>query len=458
MRPLGTTCAVAIFVLFTASVQAYHKVGNGDDGGDLEAHTPLSSGPIVEARAKALSLLQKLGTSGVRSLGGLVPEVERTELFLVTADKQANPESDPGAFHSDLTGRVYARTFAQPHAATRFFPIATELTQDQLVALHIHEGLHRSLPEHVRENEAKVSQITLAITAPGATRDQVQNVVEQVVPDATPLSRPSDGYTAHYRLSEGGSEFRRISNLSYSYRTFLKGQDTSAYPIRSMHVLQSDLYPFGGENTPFGMGIEASMIDSPAAGLQAGPLGLSARLRIWERSGFDVGLWAVASLNMLSAEELNNSPYGRSIYTGGIFIRKRASAFYLENFLSYTLPGETKQTIGLVDYRYEYGGVINAKIRAGLNFKVVDLGVFGEIHLADYFRVSGGAFMPFDKGAYRLVSVGPELTFRYAGLAGSVFGRAVVNATQGANFDYLGNLMGAGAAQGSVGMGVSYAF
>jgi hypothetical protein len=458
MKKLGIVCYAAVLALVAPPVQAYQKVGNGDDGGDLEALTALTSGPIVDARAKAVVLLEKLGTSGIRTLGALAPEVERTELFLVTADKQANPESDQGAFHTDMNGRVYARTFAQPHAATRFFPIAITLTQDQLVALHIHEGLHRSLPEHVRENEAKVSQITLAINAPGASRDQVQSVVDQVVPHISPLSRPSDGYTAHYQLSGGRSDFRRISNLSYSYRVFLKGQDTSAFPIRSMHVLQSDLYPFGNENTPFGMGIEASMIDSSAAGLQAGPLGLSARLRIWERSGFDVGLWAVASLNMLSADELNNSPYGRSIYTAGIFIRMRTPVFYIENFLSSTFPGETKQTIGLVDYRYEYGRVINAKIRAGINFQAVDIGVFGEVHLAEYFRVSGGAFTPFDKGAYRLVSVGPELTFRYSGWAASFFGRAVINATQGANLDYLGNLMGAGAAQGSIGMGVSYAF
>jgi len=76
---------------------------------------------------------------------------------------------DEGPFHVNLMGKVYARTFPEPHAATRFFPAAAKLDSEQLQALHIHEALHRALPDSVREDEAVVSEITLAPSATAAT-------------------------------------------------------------------------------------------------------------------------------------------------------------------------------------------------------------------------------------------------------------------------------------------------
>jgi len=449
---------IAVALLHPLSSHAYHKVGNGDDGGDLEGLKRLTEGPIVQARTEALTLLKKLNTVGVRYLSLLAPEVERSELFLVSEDKDINPETDSGVFHGNLQGKVFARTFAEPHAATRFFPASLALSSSQLVALHIHEALHRALPHWVREDEAKVGRITLAITSPGATHDGVAATVESTIPAPMTLARPADGLTARYQTDIPVGEYRRVSSLSYSYRHFLRPSETSSFPIYSMHVLQSDLYPFGGENTPFGMGLEGTIVSSLRGGTKPGPLGISARLRLWQRDGFDVGIWALASLNLLSNDELKNSPYGRDLFTFGTSMRKRTTHFYIENYLSYTGAGQTRQKIGSVEYLFQYGDVINAKLRTGLSYSFLDVGAFAELHLARYFRVSGGAFGPYDPGAYRLISVGPEITARFGAFSASIFGRILVDSTQGANFDYLGNLMGAGTAQGNLGSAVSYAF
>jgi hypothetical protein len=446
-----------LFVLLGSNAQAYQKVGNGDDGGDLEGATPLPEGPLSKAREQSVSRLTQLNTAGIRSLGNLIPEVAKTDLYFSPVDKAANLPSDQGSFHANMQGMVYARTFARPHAATRFFPAALTLSSEQMIALHIHEALHRSLPASVRENEAVVTQLTLSITTPGATRDQVEATVNTLIPEEI-VQPPADGLSSHYRVLNTEAPYRRVSNLRYSFRQFLEPKINGTFPIRSMHVVQSDLYPFGGENTPFGMGLEASMIQSDAAGLQSGPLGISARLRLFQRAGFDVGIWGVASLNTLSTEELKNSPYGRSLVTFGLFIRKRLPGFYIENFLSYTLPGDVTQMLGAVSYNYSYGGVFNAKVRTGFAYSIFDFGAFTEMHLAQHFRVAGGAFKPFDTGSYRLVSVGPEVAISLGEVSLSVFGRMIIDSTQGANFDYLGNLMGAGTAQGSLGMAVNYAF
>jgi hypothetical protein len=450
--------SLLMVLLLSRSASAYHKVGNGDDGSDLEKLAPLTSGPIVDARQAAVALLEKLGTSGVRSLGLLLPEVKNSELFKVEEQRSAKLENEATAFHADWNGQVYARTIAQPHAPTRFFPVSEKLSRDQLIALHVHEGLHRALPESIREDESKVSEITLAITSPESNQDQVRAVIDKLYPEFNAAARPIDGGSASYQIERHSENFRRVSSLSYTYRQFLRPSAAMNYPIYATHTLQSDLYPFGGPDTPFGMGLEASMLSSNASSFQAGPLGISARLRVWQRNGFDIGLWTIASLNMLSAEELKNSPYGRNVFTGGISIRKRLSYWYFENFLSVTLPGNVEQVIGLVPYRYAYGEVINAKIRTGLSLPFMDLGAYCEAHLASYFRVSGGAFTPFDSGAYRLVSAGPEVSLHFGALTVSGFGRFLIDATKGANFDFLGNVMGAGTAQGSLGSAVTYAF
>jgi hypothetical protein len=450
------------------------KVGNGDDGSDLEGFTEIKKGPIVEARKEAVQLVRNLNTAGVPGLGMLLPEVEGTRLYLTKKDVSAVEDADAGTFHADMKSRVYARTFAEPHAATRFFPVAEKLDRDQLVALHIHEALHRSLPASIREDESKVSTLTLAITSPGASYDSIQHASVRVIPEADrlaampkpadnsdPLAAPALGQSLAVTPKYPVPEQARIKNPSefrYSFRKYRESDREMSFPVNSMHVIGSDLYPFGSEDSPIGIGIEASFIQRPQESLM-GPLSLSARGRLWSRRGFDVGYWGVLSLNTLSAEELKNSQYGRDTFSLGLSLRKDLSFFSIENFLGYTFAGKSQQRISSTDYTYNYGGVVTVSLHpAALIGPAIRLGAFVEMNLGEDYTISGGSFSN-SIGRYRLLSGGPEVQYFFnRNVALGLSGRFVIDSTKDADFDMLGDLMGPGVAQGNVTGTLSFYF
>lgn len=415
-----------------------NKVGNGDEGGDLEGAEEVTEGPLVQSRDLAVEKLRKLNIVGIPGLGKLLPEVERANLYLAQQDVVGD-QSGP----SSPEGLIYARTIPEEHSPTRFFPIALKLSRDQQSALHIHEGLHRSLPLLVRENERVVTQLTLVLTSPETSHDSVALLASDLIP------LHAD------RLSEE-EHIKQPSNVGYVFRQFLSGDATSTYPIDRMHVIHSDLYPFGGKDAPFGFGIEASMVSRPGV-TETGPLGLSAKSRVWSARGFDVGIFGALSLNVLSAEELKNSPFGRDVFTLGISMKKNLNRFYVENLISYTFEGKSNRTLGKIDYQYSYGGVWNAKIRSGARLGRIDVGGFAELNLAEYFRVNGGAFST-DLGRYRILALGPEVAYSEEEFTVGLGGRFLIDSTRGANFDYLGDLMGPGVAQGGIQLSASYLF
>lgn len=438
------------------------RVGNGDDGTDLEGAVEITSGPIVDARAKALELVRSLNAAGVSGLGLLEPEIEKSALHLASRDANASLAEDHGAFHSDLAGKVFARTFARPHAATRFFPAALALSQRQLVALHVHEALHRSLSPEIRENESAVAAITLAITSPGATHDGLAETAGRLIPAETravamaagqepeslaTATAASAGAAIEATIPET-SRVHQPSFVGYSYRQFQDPSRPATFPVSSMHSIQSFLYPFGSARAPLGIGIEASLIGRPDA-TQMGPLSLSARLRLWTYRGFDIGGWGVASLNTLSSEELKNSPLGRDVTTLGLSMRKDLKHAYVENFLSLSFPGEATARVGSIDYTHGFGQVWNVSAHAGAALSKLKLGAYAEIALADYYRVNGGAFA-FDSGRYRILSAGPELSWLDRDFSVTLAGRFLLDSTRDASFDYLGNIMGQGVSQGNV--------
>src|SRR5262245_2740168 len=134
-----------LFFAAATSAASTTKVGNGDDGTDLEGATPITRGIIFETRAMAVANLKALNIQGVAGLGQVIPELERSDLLMCKADVAAM--STEGSWESSEDSKqVYARTFPEPHAPTRFFPAALKLSRDQLIALHTHEALHRALP------------------------------------------------------------------------------------------------------------------------------------------------------------------------------------------------------------------------------------------------------------------------------------------------------------------------
>lgn len=115
-------CALsALCILCSALAYASTtKVGNGDDGSDLEGFDEITSGPLLEARQKAVALLRGLNVQGVAGLGHLIPEIERAPLYMAKRNVSSSVATDQGAFHSDFSGQVFARTMPEPYAPTVF--------------------------------------------------------------------------------------------------------------------------------------------------------------------------------------------------------------------------------------------------------------------------------------------------------------------------------------------------
>jgi hypothetical protein len=445
---------LATLLLHSSSARsATTRIGNGDEGSDLEGFTAITSGAIFDSRAEAVTLLKSLNVKGIAGLGQLLPEVEDTKLYITKKDSSAVQNSDQNQFHADMKGRVYARTFAEPHAVTRFFPVAEKLDHDQLVALNIHEGLHRSLPADIRENESIVSEITLAITAPGANADGIRNVVRKFLPETTSTSFSAE--PPGIPMSDT-SRAKNPSVFGYEYRSYRNLADNKSFTINSMHIIETELYPFSIGQSPFGLGIKFSFVERPNTSYM-GPLDLSGKIRIWTYRGFDVGTFIEASLNSLSNQELKQSQFGRDAFKVGVSVKRDLNYFSIENFLSYMFAGNSVERVGNIDYTYSYGSVVTASTHPALLLGPLRLGGFFEFMLGDHYRVSGGAFS-YDPGRYRLVSIGPELQLRIQNVVLGVSGRFLLDHTKDASFDSLGDLMGSGVAQGSISGQISIFF
>jgi hypothetical protein len=86
------------------------------------------------------------------------------------------------------------------------------------------------------------------------------------------------------------------------------------------------------------------------------------------------------------------------------------------------------------------------------------LGGYAEVFLADYYRVRQGVAYSHDSGRYRIVAAGPELSWVDPDYVVGLNGRFVVNATQNASIDRLGDLLGQGVAQARIGASIGVYF
>lgn len=176
------TRMVTLFLLSHLTIAAPTELGNGNDGKDLLEFREVTEGIIFETRTEAVNFLSKINLRGIQGLGYLKDEVEKTKLLIARDGLTPQELLDLGAFKTGNNPVVYARTFPRPHAPTRFFPAAQELSRNQLVTLHIHEGLHRALPESIRTNEEIVEEITKVITTPNSTFEDIVAVMDEKLP------------------------------------------------------------------------------------------------------------------------------------------------------------------------------------------------------------------------------------------------------------------------------------
>lgn len=439
---------ILLLIISTAAIAGPVRVGNGDDGDDLQSFELIETGIIVESRKKALELLKSFNVNKIQGLGALIPEVENTKLYLAKKGLGAEKLAQLGAFTEDASGLVYARTMPEPYAATRFFPASKNLNEAQLVALHIHEGLHRSLPPTIREDEQIASAITQSITEPNASFDRIEKTVARYLPhEATPVAKVSETKI----VVPEKSRLKNPSRLGLEARIFQQdedAEDASGKPIERMYILSSHLYPFGKDENAVGIGFDASIVQTADESFM-GPLSLSARYRLYTHRDFDIEGFAQLNMNSMSDEELKNSLMGRDTTTVGITLATQREYFFIENDFFYTAESEVEEEIGNIDYTYTFGSITGVNLRAGTHYKNFMLGGFAEILVSDNFTVAGGDFTE-ETGRNRIVSWGPHLEYRKNQYSIVLRGRFLLDSTENTSYDYLSDLMGYGVGQGSV--------
>jgi hypothetical protein len=433
------------------------KVGNGDDGADLEGFDLITKGVLVESKNQAVALLNKFNTSGIVGLGNLLPELQNEKIYLTQKDTSSKRLEELGAFHSGMEGLVYARTFARPYAPVRFFPAALKLTSSQLVALHIHEALHRALPERVREDEKVVSKITLAITSPEQTSDSIQATVKEVMPELFVQKNISE------IVVNEKSHFSRPNNLDFSYQRWLNtSRDNTSgltLPMQQSFDLDAQAYPFGGERYAIGFGVGTSYIMTKGNQNYIGPLDLTVRQLMWTDSSYDFEFNIGAQMMSDSNSKIINSLYGHNALIFGLGSSKVKDDYTVNFGMNYVSRGNITRMQNGKSTDNKIGDMVN--INAGIMFSLgkFDLGGNGTLHTLSSLKITQGSNVILDKRSDQYISAGPEMKYRLDSIYTlGLKGDYLFNSNKNPNEDYVSDLFGSGLGQWKWSTGVSVVF
>lgn len=429
------------------------RVGNGDDGRDLEGLSKIESGPIFESRLKAVENLKKLNVQGIPGLGALIPEVEKTELLMSNRDVKSL-ETEGEWETSKRRQLVYARTFAEPHSPTRFFPISKTLNEEQLIALHTHEALHRALPPGVRENEDKVAMLTLALTSPYATFDRVNRVVQKALwpdEDSNRVNRTASSSSNSSKLviKRDPEAWVSPAELEYEFSSF----DNSGGTVYKNGIFEteefrqngdffvapvgSQIHSMSGEFSPIGVLRFGEKMLEPRLQLKGyafeafgnyvfGPISLRSFFEI-EGEGAEYGPQLRVSLRSIDGDYINFLAADRDVYSLGWLYKKSTYRFEHRFDANYSFSSESANGI-------DYGGIWSASMQSG--WKKRKLLLSGGIQLAN--MQSG------DLGPQTIISVGPEVAYRGERYGISISGHTIINQSTNSSVSNLGDLDGQG--------------
>lgn len=421
------------------SFAATTKVGSGDEGADLEGAKPIVSGPIFEARAAAVARLRALNIQGIQGLGFVIPEIENTRLFMAQLD--VKPISSEGDWETS-EGRelAYARTFPEPHAPTRFFPAALKLNREQLIALHTHEALHRALPPHVREDEEKVSLLTLALTSHSATFDRVNRIAQNVIGEP---EKPRTWLAQSVSQSQ-----RAVAPLPPSRKSEI---DAESFVYSSRYNGVASAGKIGAEMSPIGtiriydMPVDPRFsghlfaLNDRAIGPYIGPLSLKLELPAEFEHGKTISPFARYSLRSLEATESVRSDRDRDVMAVGIDYERWQISSYSNVKLTYTLPDHFDSQKGLPAI-WSFDARVGAKIRR------FDLGAT----MGTYHMLSKGR-----SKAFTLIQAGPEVKYLFGRATIKLAASAVLNRRANRVLDELGDLAGHGQGDAQVSLGLN---
>jgi len=456
-------CAFVLIVVSTTAFSATTKVGNGDDGKDLEGAEPIQSGILFETRKEAVQQLKALNIQGVYGLGNVVPELERSELIMATRD--VHPISVEGEWEtSDDRHSVFARTFAEPYAPTRFFPAALKLSRQQLIALHTHEALHRALPPGIREDEEKVAMLTMALTSPSATFDRVNRIaVKTLQPHETlPASRVASTTLAQPELPVSLPPSAK-SQLSVNHTTYSGFQDSH---VGTMNVEQLGLkFSPVGVHTVGGLPFESVValdgnLVTFGRGSFAGPLSATAKFPVYYNSDMDFGPLVHVSTKSMQSDYRWTIP-DREIYTVGAFLDNRSATRYFSTAITYTLPGSWNETAGsqtLVSVNFN--PILSMQFRTGIRVGRFSFGGIFDVHHSQGYTNSDTQAPYYtppmaNRDAFTILRAGPELNWDFGRVKASLAAEIKLN-QEDATLDDLGDFAGHGSGTSSANVSLTY--
>ncbi|MES2854206.1 MAG: hypothetical protein V4692_00005, partial [Bdellovibrionota bacterium] len=460
-----------------ASLASVTKVGNGDDGADLEKTSLITTGPIWKAQQDAAALLNKLYVAGVPGLGLLIAEVQRSELLMVANDSRPIGEY-AGSFETSTDHKqVYARTFAEPYAATRFFPAAKKLSQDQLISLHIHEALHRSLPPDIRENEDVVMHLTLAIASPGATFDRIQRIAglyiktpnADVVVERAPSSNSADDVG-----SSGQSSLRQTVAREIPYKKIRAEVKYQFEYFREKQVISNTTAEFEDDTihrVELGLPIWQSRLGATVfeptlhgrvstSGNKLGPTSVEARALVRTSETNSVGPFVRFTAKSLD----ENAPYlgSRDVTSYGVAYRSSSDHNYFDVSATASLPSQMQNQY----YRASFKSVTSFESRLGVKFKRFRTGLIGALHTSDGADWSGSFPQRLTPDvssterhfeSFRILTGGAELAYAGERLHWGLSYKQIVNQTA-ASLEDLGDIMDRGTGRSSFGTSFTYLF
>lgn len=366
-------------------------VGNGDDGSDLENFKEIKSGKIKAARDEAIKVLNRLHTAGIPHLGNLLPELENSKLYMVDRNISPDRMQELGAFHSGSQKLVYARTIPRPYAVTRFFAVANELDLNQLIALHIHEALHRSLPERFREDEKIVSDITLAIVTPLATHDQVASITKKNI----------DNFTGKIK-----SHFlQHNSNINIVIKNTTDSSASGQFePIKQSYSLINRIYPFDNKWSLLGLGVDLNYISNRQHSLLT-TLGFYASIDLFTLRGFDISFYSLWSRDLGNATSISDYAMARDSLKNGLVFKKRSGPLEITNKIEYQWQRDDKRSFNGTDYQFSLGSVTKIDTEFLYQQKTLSFGPFAKLYLIGSSRQNQQP----ESGRSSVFALGPKL-------------------------------------------------
>jgi len=448
---------LVIFALCTNIWGGPTKVGNGDDGTDLEGFKPIESGIILETKKEAIDLIKKLNISGVANLGNLLPELENSKLYITEDNVSSKQLEEMGAFHSGIEGFVYARTFAKPYSPTRFFPVSLKLSKEQLIALHIHEALHRSLPEKYREDEKTVSKITLAISSPQTTFDKINEISQELMPE--------DKLTS-YNLQLKPSKASHLLNpnlLEISYSKWLKSNRSFSHnitlPIDHSYNFKIDLFPFGEEFDSIGFGVQSQYVVTKSHSNFFGPLNLDFKYLFWTKKGFDFLFTFGKEVTSKGNLKMINTAYGRNASYLKIDAVKNDGHFNIN--LGFTLNSDYNIERNLENVKSFYSVGSSYEINSAI-LKIdqeLQYGLVGKLIMLDSFKFEPETGARINKKNDQYFFLGPKIEYDLKNKYIAFFeGTYFFNSNKNAEEDYLRDLLGQAMGQWKFTIGLKYKF